>query len=98
VNEWPGFKDQRGPIMDEGLPELYARARIILSIDHTLEAGYWSDRNAQIMCCGGFVLYRYIPLSEARFGNHVQYFYSVKDCLKQIDTILKSDEEALDIL
>ena len=39
VNAWEGFKDVRPPIMDEGLPELYARAKVILSIDHTLEAG-----------------------------------------------------------
>ena len=84
VNDWSGFKDQRGPIMDEGLPELYARARVILSIDHTLEAGYWSDRNAQIMACGRRPLFRYIPLSEARFGDRVDYFYGVDDCLEKI--------------
>ncbi len=84
VNEWPGFKNQLGPIMDEGLPELYARARVILSIDHTLEAGYWSDRNAQIMACNRRPLFRYTPLSEARFGNRVDYFYSVEDCLDKI--------------
>lgn len=84
VNAWDGFKDVRPPIMDDGLPELYARAKIILSIDHTLEAGYWSDRNAQIMCCGGRPLFRYVPLSETRFGQYVDYFYSVEDCLEQI--------------
>ncbi len=51
VNSWPGFKDVRPPIMDDGLPELYARAKVILSIDHTIEAGYWSDRTSQILCC-----------------------------------------------
>lgn len=94
VNEWPGFKDVRPPIMDEGLPELYARAKVILSIDHTLEAGYWSDRSAQIMACAGLVLFRYIPLSEARFisGTHVP-FYSVQDCLDQIELLLEMSEE-----
>lgn len=88
VNEWPGFKDVRPPIMDDGLPELYARAKVILSIDHTIEAGYWSDRNAQIMCCGRRPLFRYIPLSEATFHNYVDYFYSVDDCLVKIGQIL----------
>lgn len=85
VNEWPGFKDVRPPVMDHGLPELYARAKVILSIDHTLEAGYWSDRNAQIIACGRRPLFRYTPLSEARFGDRVDYFYSIEDCLKKIE-------------
>jgi len=85
VNEWPGYKDVRPPIMDDGLPALYARAKVILSIDHTLEAGYWSDRNAQIIACGRKPLFRYIPLSEARFGDRVTYFYNVEDCLKKIE-------------
>lgn len=88
VNEWPGFKDQRGPIMDEELPGLYARAEVILSIDHTLEAGYWSDRNAQIMACGRRPLFRYVPLSEVRFKNRVTYFYNINDCLEKIDNWL----------
>lgn len=88
VNEWPGFKDQRGPLMDTELPYLYSRARVILSIDHTLEAGYWSDRNAQILSCGGRPLFRYIPLSEARFGKDVDYFYSIEDCLEKIQQLL----------
>lgn len=85
VNDWPGFKDVRPPIMDDGLPEIYARAKVILSIDHTLEAGYWSDRNAQIMACGRRPLFRYVPLSEARFGDKVDYFYSKEDCLTKIE-------------
>lgn len=83
VNEWPGGNE--GPIMDHALPALYARAKLVLSIDHTLEAGYWSDRNAQAMVCNAFVLFRYIPLSEATFRDKVQYFYSVEDCLEKIE-------------
>ncbi len=89
VNAWEGFKDVRPSIMDEGLPELYARAKVILSIDHTLEAGYWSDRNAQIMCCGERPLFRYVPLSENTFHNKVWYFYGIEDCLRRIDDLLK---------
>lgn len=85
VNAWDGFKDVRPPIMDEGLPELYARAKVILSIDHTLEAGYWSDRNAQIMACGRMPIFRYVPLSEVRFRTHVRYFHSIDECLWLIE-------------
>ena len=88
VNAWEGFKDVRPPIMDEGLPELYARAKVILSIDHTLEAGYHSDRNAQIMCCGARPLFRYIPLSEATFHDYVDYFYGIEDCIQKIEGVL----------
>lgn len=91
VNSWPKeFKDVRPPIMDEGLPELYARAKIVLSIDHTLEAGYWSDRNAQAMCCRAYVLSRYVPLAEDVFNSGVDFFYSVEDCLKQIECSLRN--------
>lgn len=92
VNEWPGFKDQRGPVMDEGLSELYKKAKIIIAIDHTLEAGYWSDRVSQVLCCGGFVLNRYIPLMEARFPSEgMVYFYSINDCLEKIEEYLDKD-------
>ena len=98
VNEWPKEwnLDVRPPVMDYGLPGLYARAKIILSIDHTLEAGYWSDRNAQIIACGRRPLFRYIPLSEARFGDRVDYFYSIEDCLKKIAKQLVEPERPTD--
>lgn len=87
--EWisAGFKNVNGPMMDDALPRLIARAKINLSIDHTIERGYWSDRNAQIMACGGFVLFRYVPLSEAVFRDNVAYFHSIHStdgCLEQI--------------
>lgn len=89
VNAWPGFRDVRPPIMDDGLPELYNRAKVILSIDHTLEAGYWSDRNAQIVACGRKPLFHYVPLSEARFGDKVTYFYNQEDCMEKIEQQLR---------
>lgn len=92
VNAWEGFKDVRPPIMDDGLPGLYARAKVILSIDHTLEAGYWSDRNAQIMACGRRPLFRYVPLSESTFHNYVDYFYNIEDCLFKIEHNLVSED------
>jgi hypothetical protein len=93
VNEWPGFKDVRPPIMDEGLPELYARAKVILSIDHTIEAGYWSDRCAQAMCCGAFVLHRYQPLSSSIFHSYIGYFYDIPTCLQSLEYWLEADED-----
>jgi hypothetical protein len=88
-----GLKQVYGPVMDHGLPELYSRAKVNISIDHTLEAGYWSDRNAQIMACGGFVLSRYVPLSEATFHDYVAYFYNIEDCLHKIRYYLADDFE-----
>lgn len=94
-DEWikAGFKNVNGPVMDEQLPQLIARAKINLSIDHTIEAGYWSDRNAQIMACSGFVLFRYVPFSEAIFKHYVSYFYSVNTCLQQVERLLEVPEQ-----
>lgn len=83
-----GFKNVHGPVMDRELPQLIARAKVNLSIDHTLEAGYWSDRNAQIMACGGTVLFRYVPMSEVVFRDSVLYFYNIEDCLEKIKGLL----------
>lgn len=96
VNPWPGFKNVLPPIMDQGLPELYARARIVISIDHTIEAGYWSDRNAQVMACGGFVFFRYIPLSKSIFKDHIAYFTSLEDCMDRLPQLLERPQEDLD--
>ena len=90
-----GFKNVFGPEMDEALPELIARSKINLSIDHTIEAGYWSDRPAQIMACGGFVLHRYQPLSTTVFRNHIAYFYSIEDCLNKLSNLLRPDIAAI---
>ena len=91
TDEWTkqGIKNSLGPAMDASLPELIARAKINLSIDHTIEAGYWSDRNAQIMACGGFVLFRYIPMSEVAFHDNIEYFNSKEDCLGKIEAYLE---------
>lgn len=94
-NEWKaqGFKNVRDPVMDEALPALIARAKINLSIDHMIEAGYWSDRPAQIMACGGFVLHRYQPLSSAVFRSYIGYFYDVPSCLKCVEYWLEAEED-----
>lgn len=83
-----GFKNVHGPSMDDALPRLIARAKINLSIDHTIEAGYWSDRNAQIMACGGFTLFRYVAPSTSVFHDGLDYFDSPQECLDIIDFYL----------
>lgn len=87
VNSWP--QGNEGPVMDNGLPELYARAKVVLSIDHTIDAGYWSDRNAQAMACGAFVLCRYVPMMTSVFRNNIAYFYNTKDCIEKLGNLLQ---------
>lgn len=91
VNEWP--QGNREAVMDDALPMLYARAKVVLSIDHTIEAGYWSDRVAQVMACGAFVLHRYQPLSSVVFRSYIGYFYDVESCFKSLDYWLSVDED-----
>lgn len=88
-----GFKDVRGPVMDDALPAMIARAKINLSVDHTIEAGYWSDRNSQIIACGGFVLCRYVPMMESVFRSHITYFFGLDDVLSAVDYWLDRDED-----
>ncbi len=88
-----GIEQSNGPIMDHGLPELYARAKIVLSIDHTHTAGYWSDRNFQAMLTGAFVLFQHTPMSESVFGSGVAYFYDKNDCLEKIRHYLDNPAE-----
>jgi hypothetical protein len=87
-----GFKDVRGPVMDEGLRGLIPRAKVNLSIDHTFTPGYWSDRNAQTLALGGRVLFKYVPMSEVVFRNHVTYFKDVDDCLEKVGQLLKETD------
>lgn len=91
VNAWP--QGNLGSVMDHELPKLYARAKIILSVDHTYERGYWSDRNSQIIACGGFCLFRHVPMSEAVFRSNITYFWGKEDVLDSIDYWLEHDED-----
>lgn len=98
-SEWirAGFKNAHGPLMDQELPALYGSAKVNISVDHTITAGYWSDRNAQIMACGGFVLFRYVPMSEVRFQDYVAYFNDIPHCLASIKYFLEHDDEREEI-
>lgn len=88
-----GFKNVERPIMDEELMQLYATAKVHIAIDHTIEAGYWSDRIAQIMCCGGFVMTKYVPLMEARFHSFPDYFMSKEEAVAKVGWWLEHDED-----
>lgn len=85
-----GFKNVQGPVMDHQLPGLIARAKVNFSMDHVISPGYWSDRNAQILACGGLVLFKYVPFSEATFRDYVTYCYTVEDCLSKIADLLEN--------
>lgn len=89
-----GFKNVFGPVMDRDLPWLISRAKINFSMDHVLSPGYWSDRNAQIMACGGFVLFRYVPKSEFTFRDNIGYFKTDKECLDEIQHYLDNQHYA----
>lgn len=90
-----GFKNVNGPVMDEGLPDLIHRAKINLSIDHTIEAGYWSDRNAQTMVCEALVLFKYVPLSEAVFRDNILYFHDTQQCLDLIEEWVRPEMDQI---
>lgn len=92
-----GFKNVHGPVMDDQLPSLIARAKINLSLDAVVEAGYWSDRNAQIMVCAGYVLFRYVPMAEVVFRYGVEYFHSKEDCLAKIDRALHDPSHRFEV-
>lgn len=92
-NQWKqaGFNNTYGPVMDHGLPELYAKAKINLSVDWKQADGYWSDRVAQILCCDGYVLNKYVPMQENIFYDYIDYFHSIEGCLQDIEAILNNE-------
>ncbi len=92
-----GFKNVHPPILDEGLIDLYSRTKINLSCDWKQAEGYWSDRNAQIMACGGFVLNKYVSPQEIVFHDKIVYFNQIKECLEKIDYFLKNEKEREEI-
>lgn len=88
-----GYKDVRGPVMDHELRKLIPRAKIHLSVDIFQSEGYWSDRNAQIMALGGFVLFKYVPMAEHTFKDYVAYYHTVPEALDQIQWFLSQSTE-----
>jgi hypothetical protein len=94
-NEWKnaGLKNVHPPVFDSELAETIAKSKINISVDLNQVSGLWSVRNSRIMACGGFVLFKYTPLSEIVFRDKVIYFDTIKDCLYKIGYYLKNDKE-----
>jgi hypothetical protein len=84
-----GFKNVHPAVVDEGLMDLIPRARVNLSIDIFQAEGFWSDRNAQIMACGGVVLFKHVPMSELIFRDAIQYFHTEEQMLSKIAWLLE---------
>lgn len=88
-----GLKNVHNAIVDHGLPELYGRSRIVLSCDWKQAEGYWSDRAAQAMCCGAFVLNKYVSPQEAVFHDYIQNFNTLEECKEKIRYYLRHKQE-----
>jgi hypothetical protein len=95
VDGWKGegIKNVHPIVYDQDLPDLISKTKINIAIDHINSEGYWSDRVARIMCLGGFVLNRYVPLQESIFKNYITYFKNIDECLKKINYYLINNEE-----
>jgi len=52
-----------------------------------------ADRVAQAICCGGFVLHRWQPLSEAFFHQAIGYYYGKDQVLEEIQYWLDHEED-----
>jgi len=88
-----GLKNSHPSIMDDGLSELYAESKVVVSIDWVTKcSGYWSDRNAQIMVCGGVCLFKYVPMSEVSFKDKVFYFNTEEEAIEKIRYLLNNKE------
>jgi hypothetical protein len=82
-----GFKNVHDAIVDDGLPELYKQARVNISVDWKQADGYWSDRLAQIMMCGGTVINKFVPGQELMYPT-VNHFNTIPQCLRMISIFL----------
>jgi len=93
--DWKGFKNVHPAVLDDKYPELIAKTKINISCDWMIDTGYWSDRMAQIMACGGFVLNKYIPMQEVNYKDYPVYFNTIEDCLNKIKYYLKHDRDKI---
>lgn len=87
-----GFRNVYPAVVDHGLPELYAKSDICLSVDWKQADGYWSDRMAQILCCGGFVINKYVSGQENLYP-FATYFDSIEDGIRLIDLMLMPESD-----
>lgn len=96
-----GFQNVHGGVYDGYYGELIARTQINLAIDwwHGCE-GYWSNRVAKILSCGGFVLAKYTLGMERAFGPDEEtliYWSDLDECADKIRYYLKHESEREEI-
>lgn len=89
-----GFANVHPPVVDQAMYDVVGRSKVNISIDLFYDAGFWSDRNSQIMAAGGLVLFRHVPLSELIYHDYITYFHSIDDGMAKLSQLLaKTDEE-----
>jgi len=95
-----GYVAQSG-MWDDNYPYLISKAKVNLGLDWRFDVeGYWSDRDAQIMGAGGFVLTRYVLGKEFHYGpdgENVVYYTDQKDCIEKANYYLEHEEEREEI-
>ena len=67
--------------------------KINLAVDSVISEDYTSNRMARIMVAGGFVLAYYAKGMEKHFGDYIDYFHSLEECVEKINYWLAHDEE-----
>jgi len=95
-----GYKAQSG-MWDDNYAYLVSKAKINLALDwrHDIE-GYWSDRIAQILGAGGFVLAKYTLGMERAFGpdkENLVYWTDQLDFIEKAKYYLEHEDERLRI-
>lgn len=99
--ERQGFTLHHPPIWEEDFQYMIEHSKICLAATGTspLE-GYWSNRIARYMVCGGFTLARYVPGMERSLGpegENLAYWQEAADCVEKIRYYLAHDDERAEI-
>ena len=94
--EWKkiGFMDAEPAVYGEEFAKKVAQSKIILGFnvnDHCW--GYWSNRVGKVLCCGGFLMYRFTPGMELFLRDGVEYFSSPDEAVKKIKYYLEHKHE-----
>lgn len=91
--EASGLENVNGHLFGSEFNYVVHRSKINLSIENSVDPGWWSPRTARIMCAGGFPLVYYIYGMETVFKDYVVYFYSAEDAIGKIKYYLEHEEE-----
>ncbi|NCN25949.1 hypothetical protein GW915_00075 [bacterium] len=84
-----GIKAYDG-VYDKDYGGLVAKAKASIAVDFEHVEGYWSNRIAKVMCCGGIVLTKYTTGMNKRFGDYVMYWKDYEELTGLIKVILNS--------